>query len=137
MPAEALVQFALRPEGSRIATVTPEFEFGPAAFGYATIPTPIPAHYQGQRITFEVGATVWYPEGRGKMVRFRCGIAVPHNVRFRSLSVAIERLLLLFTGHLLLSRFALTTLTLPTNVAEQLPDGVTPHVETLWTISPV
>jgi hypothetical protein len=155
----ALVQIALRPLGSQQATVAPEFECGPAAFGIVSLPTPIPARYQGQHTTFEVGATVRYPQGKGKMVRFRDGVPVTYSAKFGNFPIPVEQLfkavsrrVLLGFAALVLRAFvylflrgkvgeffadaiALVTLTLPTDVAESLDETIAPSMETLWTLA--
>lgn len=44
--------------------------------GQETAPWPIPEHYQGKPSRLRVGADVDYPEGRGRMVRFKDGMQV-------------------------------------------------------------
>ncbi|MGD0898115.1 MAG: hypothetical protein ABR915_09795 [Thermoguttaceae bacterium] len=132
---KALAQIAIRPQGTRQTTATPEIECGPASFGIVSIPTAVPARYQGQGITFEVGATVRYPEGKGKMVRFRAGVPVLHNARFGGFSIVIWRVLHLMAGHLLLSGVRVT-MSMPTLVAEQLAEDIVPSIETVWTLDP-
>ncbi len=60
----------------QIATVTFDIACEPAAFGVARIAIPLPERVQGKRQSFDVGASVEYPPGKGRTLRFRDGLAV-------------------------------------------------------------
>jgi hypothetical protein len=113
-------RIALRPAGSRVATVSPDIECGPAGFGVAKFAVAIPRRHQGKTVTFEIGVDVDYPLGRGREVRFRKGQTVCHNARFRSLTVVSPTRI---------------RLTLPVDVAEDIPDGAPGDSQLLWSMS--
>jgi hypothetical protein len=88
------------------------------AFGVARVPFPIPARYQGQRMTFELGADVKYPEGRGDLQRFRSGVRVGSSREMNAGHQFLTALVMLPLAVLATSRAASATLTLPQGVFE-------------------
>jgi hypothetical protein len=97
-------------------TIETGVECGGASFGVKHIPWPIPQSMQGQKVRCEVGCATEYPDGRGKLVRFREGIrASPPGGALTNVGTP--------------STFEFT---LPENVAEELPPGATPVQEILW-----
>lgn len=58
----------------RLAAPTFAFDCPGGAFGVARVPFPIPAKYQGRRMTFRMTAHAGYPQGCGELLRFRAGI---------------------------------------------------------------
>ena len=56
--------------------ITLDIECAPAAFGIATIPVAVPPEIQGKRFVYEVRASVAFPEGQGRMLRFRDGVVI-------------------------------------------------------------
>lgn len=117
---------------SEIVTLTYEIECAPAAFGVARIAIPIPAALQGKRQAFEVGASVRYPEGRGRRVRFRDGTFLRGNTKFRSSFRTALTVAGAAAGSIVLSRPATITLVLPVGVAEDIPETLLPEIRTLW-----
>jgi hypothetical protein len=104
----------------------------PAAFGVARVPIPVPASSQAKRMTFEVGASVDYPDGKGRVLRFRDGIVLRTNSNFGNAfgtSLAVAGLL---TGQLVLATPATITLELPAEVAEDVPADRPVEVQTFW-----
>jgi hypothetical protein len=47
-----------------------------AAFGKASIWWPVPEEAQGKEVSIDVAASVKYPTGRGRLLRFRDGLRV-------------------------------------------------------------
>src|SRR5688500_16359909 len=64
---------------NRFETIACEIPCAPAAYGVARIPVPLSATIQGKRQSFGVGASVDFPYGRGRTLRFRDGIVVRAN----------------------------------------------------------
>jgi hypothetical protein len=119
---------ALRPAGAGVATVSPDIQCGPAGFGVAKFPVPIPRRHQGKTVAFEIGVDAEYPVGKGREVRFRTGRAIRHDSCFQGPAVVGQGLPHAFAGH---SPTAVR-LTLPTDVAEILPDGAAGESQLFW-----
>ncbi len=132
---DSTARIALRPVGSRVATVSPDIHCGPAGFGVAKFPVAIPRRHQGMAVTFEIGVDVDYPLGKGREVRFRPGRTIRHNARFRSLSAVVRTLLHTLAGHLLIHGPTRVRLTLPSDIAESIPDSAAGGSEVLWSLS--
>ncbi len=131
----ATARIALRPTGAGVATVSPDIQCGPAGFGVAKFPVAIPRRHQGKTVTFEIGVDAEYPLGKGREVRFRSGRTIRHNARFRSLTVVVQALLHSLVGHFLMHRPTTIRLTLPSHVAQYVPDGAVGGSEVLWSLS--
>lgn len=136
LPCEG--QIALRPArgfwGGRAKMDTINIEIGCAggAFGFASLPVAVPHKLQGKELQFEVGASVEYPHGKGKRLRFHDGIHLRTDASFRSgFSTALVFAGAL-SGRVVLVKPATTTLSLPENVAEELPQRMEPTVVTTW-----
>jgi hypothetical protein len=104
----------------------------PAAFGVARVPVSIPAELQGRSQKFDVGASVEYPDGRGKLLRFREGAVIRTNAEFgntfhNALTVAGA-----FGGMIVISKPASVTFDLPDRVVDYIPDRMQVEVETIW-----
>ena len=56
--------------------VKAEIDCDGSAFGCALIKYALDPKYQGKRVSFELTAVTEFPGGKGKMVRFRDGLAV-------------------------------------------------------------
>jgi hypothetical protein len=131
-------RIALRPargfllNRAQIETITYEIECAPAAFGSARMAIPIPANLQGKRQSFEVGASVEYPEGKGRRLRFHDGISLRANSNFGNAFHTALTVAGAATGMLVLSRPAKVTIDLPVGVAVEIPDGMEPEIKTLW-----
>jgi len=128
-------RIALRPACAGVATVSPDIECGPAGFGVAKFPVAIPPRHQGKTVTFEIGADTDYPLGKGREVRFRTGRTIRHNSQFHSLTVVVQAVLHSFVGHFLVHSPAAIRLTLPSDVAEYVPDSVVGESQVLWSLS--
>lgn len=117
---------------TKIETITYEIECAPAAFGVARIAIPVPEKLQGKRQSFEVGASVNYPDGKGQRLRFRDGVFIRSNTNFgysfgTALTVAGAA-----TGSIVLLKPATVTVKLPVGVTEDIPDNIVPEINTLW-----
>jgi hypothetical protein len=117
----AVARIALRPFAAGLATVSPDIECGPGGFGIAKFPVVIPKRHQGKTVNFEIGADVDYPTGKGGEIRFRKGREIRHTSRFRSLT-AVEQPVVV-------------RLTLPTSVAEYIPESAIGESHELWRLS--
>jgi hypothetical protein len=136
--APCLGRIALRPARgfflgrAKMDTILVEVSCDPAAYGVARVPIPIPANLQGKRHSFEVGASVDYPQGKGRLLRFHDGIALRANSRFGNAFGTTLMVAGAMTGQIVIASPATVTLDLPANVAEQVSDGQNPEVKTLW-----
>jgi hypothetical protein len=128
----SIARIALRPAGARVATVSPDIKCGPAGFGVAKFPVAIPRRHQGKTVTFEIGVDAEYPHGKGREVRFRNGRTIRHNSRFRSLALVVQGMLNMLVGHFFIPSPARIRLTLPTDVAEDIPDSAAADSQVLW-----
>jgi len=52
------------------------FRVGPGEYGFATFTLPLPPNIKGKTVSLDVSASVKYPDGRGKLLRFRNGLQV-------------------------------------------------------------
>jgi hypothetical protein len=138
--APCVGRVALRPaknfflDRSPIETFGVEIACPPAAFGLARLPISIPKQLQGKRQSFEVGASVEYPQGKGKTLRFRDGMVLRTNAEFGN---AFHTTLIVtgaLTGHIILSRPAKLIATLPMDVRAPIQSGQMPDIAILWTL---
>jgi hypothetical protein len=133
-------QIALRParnfflNRNKFDAICIDVECGAGAFGFATLPIPIPAAFQGKRQQFEVGASVKYPHGRGRKLRHSEGMVLRTNSKFANTFGSVLTVAGALGGSVVISSPAKVTLDLPFSVAEKLPDGLEPAVRTLWTL---
>jgi hypothetical protein len=104
----------------------------PAAVGVARVALPVAAKLQGKRQSFEVGASVNYPQGKGCQLRFRDGVILRADSNFQDGVMTALAVGLVMTGHIVLTRPAMARMKLPTGVAEEIPDGLTPEIKTVW-----
>lgn len=126
---------ALRPTGAGVATISPDIQCGPAGFGVAKFPVAIPQRHQGKIVTFEIGVDADYPLGRGREVRFRTGRTIRHDSQFCRLTIVPQTLLHSLVGYVLNHSPAVVRLTLPTDVAENVPDSAVGESQMLWSLS--
>lgn len=87
---------------------------------------------QGKWQSFEVGASVRYPEGYGKRIRFHDGIFLRSNTKFRNSFGTALTLIGAATGSIVFSRPATVAIALPTGVAENIPPNLAPETKILW-----
>lgn len=117
----------------RIETIIYEIECAPAAFGMTRIAIPIPDKLQGKRQSFEVGASVHYPDGKGQRLRFRDGVLLRSNTNFKDLFGTVLAVAGAATGSIIvLSKPATARVELPIGVTENIPDNLAPEIKTLW-----
>lgn len=130
-------RIALRPKAGffgrqKIDTIALEIPCEPAAFGVVSMPIPVPLAVQGKRQTFEVGASVKYPQGRGKMLRFRDGIVIRTNSNFGDAFGTTLAVGALLGGNILIPQPATVELELPRGVLELPPRELQPEVKSIW-----
>ena len=134
-PCEASI--ALRPASGffltrkKIKALAADVQCVPAAFGVVRVPLPVPEKYQGRKVSFDVGASVSYPQGRGRILRFKDGTRVG-KASFSSPGGAALTLAGMFAGQVVMSRPASVKLALPVGVRQELPDDTPVQVETFW-----
>jgi len=99
------------------------------AFGVCRLPWPISAEMQGRKVAFEIACATRYPQGRGKLLRYREGLraGTPGSGRRAAATAG-----LLLVGVVSVSRPATFTFKLPTGIAEETPPGIEPVVEILY-----
>jgi hypothetical protein len=102
------------------------------AFGKTSWPVGVPYEAAGRAITFDVGARVRYPQGKGRILRFRDGITVRHDDTFHSTFVSVLRGLAILGGGFLFSRPAAATLEIPYAVEEFVPLQAREWTEIRW-----
>jgi hypothetical protein len=116
----------------KIEMVTFEIDCEPGAFGFARIPVPLSKEFHGKRQSFEVGASVDYPQGKGRKLRFQDGIILRADSDFGNKFATAVAMAGVLTGHIMLTRPATAKFALPANVAEVIPPNMNPEMETLW-----
>jgi hypothetical protein len=117
---------------ANIDAITYEVECAPAAFGFARIAVPIPQKLQGKRQSFEVGASVEYPNGKGRRLRFHDGIFLRTNTNFGNGFRTAVTIAGAAGGAIVLSKPATATMDLPLGVGEELSAPHPPEIVTLW-----
>ncbi len=117
---------------AKIETIAIQIECGPAAFGIARMAIPVPSSLQGKRQTFEVGASVDYPNGKGRRVRFHDGIVLRANSNFSDSFRTALNVAGTLTGPIVLVTPATVKMELPAGVAEDVPEAMKPEIHTLW-----
>ncbi len=118
---------------SKIDIFTFWIKCAPGAFGYTRLAIPIPEKLQGKSQSFEIGASVEYPEGKGKQLRFFDGMIVRHNTNFGNTLGTVLVAAGALTGTIVLPGSPpKITVTLPADVAEVIPYDIEPETTTLW-----
>jgi hypothetical protein len=134
----SLGRIALRPARgffmtrAKIDSITFEIQCPPAGFGFARIAIPIPEKLQGKRQSFEVGASVRYPEGKGRRIRFHDGVFLRSNTNFGNSFGTALTVAGAATGSIVLSKPATATIDLPIGVTEDIPGNLVSKTKTLW-----
>jgi hypothetical protein len=137
--APCIGRIALRPARgfflgrAKLETIAFEIRCEPAAYGIARFPIAIPANLQGKKQSFEVGASVDQPQGKGHTLRFREGIILRANTKFGNVfGTGLTIAYAITGGGIYLSRPATVVIELPTGVAEEAPGDLRPDIRTLW-----
>ncbi len=117
---------------AKIDFISFEIECPPGGFGFARIAIPIPEKLQGKRQSFEVGASVRYPEGKGRRIRFHDGVFLHSNTNFGNSFGTALTVAGAATGSIVLSNPATATIDLPIGVTEGVPDYLVSETKTLW-----
>ena len=112
--------------------ITMEIACEPAAFGLARMPISLPQVIQGTRQELEVGASVEFPRGKGRRLRFRDGMLLRANADFGSRFNKAITIAGAVGGVIVLTKYATVTIDLPTHVAEYVRDAPPTEVKTLW-----
>jgi hypothetical protein len=107
---------------AKIDSIVVELDCEPAAFGVARLIVPLPATLQGRRQSIEVGASVEYPEGKGRRLRFRDGITLRANSNFGNAFHTGLTVASVLTGHIQYMSPVAAALELPKGVAEEIPE---------------
>ncbi len=107
-------------------------EAEPAAYGVVRLAIPVAEKLQGKEQMFEIGAKVKYPDGRGKLLRFKEGS--PVGTLAIGITEEVARLVvgLAYGGLSSIYQPGRCPVVLPEDVATELPDDLIPSTETLW-----
>jgi hypothetical protein len=118
---------------AKMESIIAEVDCEPAAFGVARVAVPLPAALQGCRQSFEIGASVEYPEGKGRRLRFGDGVVLRANSKFGNAFAAGLTVAGALTGQIVYTSPATVAIDLPNGVAEDVADRarLTP-VDTIW-----
>jgi hypothetical protein len=130
-----IAHVALRPvtfSGAQTTLVYMGVRCPGAGFGSAKMEVGVPSKLQGKKISFDVGADVQYPEGKGTMMRFKGAVVLRRNTNFVDAFARTTSLLALLGGALMIHRPPRVKYTLPDNVADELPSVVPERAEILW-----
>lgn len=121
--------FLQRPD---IETLLIDIDVEPAAFGIASSPISIPLLLQGKSQSFEVGASVEYPQGKGTRLRFGDGIFLRSNSQFGNRFGTGLMLAGALSGQIVFVSPASMKVELPHGVATELPFPVSQQIMTVW-----
>jgi hypothetical protein len=119
--------FSGRPD---LSDITLGLTCGPTEFGCSTIPWTIPENLQGKIVSLSLYAGVKYPNGRGKLLRFKDGLrvgAVGTDVWREGLQIAGA-----IGGALVISRPARIKFTLPSGVSSSKQETISAETKTIW-----
>lgn len=114
-----------------LGTLTVEIECAGGGFGVTSVPWGIAKKFQGKKQSLDVGAKVTYPNGRGKMIRYRGGMQVGNasvDMWKGILTVAAAA-----GGMIVISKSAKVKLMIPNDVEEFVDDDLPIVTKTLWT----
>lgn len=132
-------KIALRPAGSSGARknwecylLTYDISCPPAGVGIASIPIYISAALRGSELKFDIGATVKYPDGKGRMLRFRDAAMLRANVEFRNRYYQMLTILGLCGAVWVNLRQPQLYVCLPQDINEELPPTTEQTTKILW-----
>ena len=103
-----------------------------AAFGLVRVPMAVPRALQGRNQVLEVAAAVQYPQGAGRLLRFKNGLRVG-KANASGLGSAGLTIGLLAVGVISINRPATAAVPLSAGVADLLPPGLQSDIQILWT----
>lgn len=133
-----IARIALRPARGlfirpKLALVVFDIQSAPAEFGLARLAIPVPSEFQGKKIAFEVGATVNYPQGKGRRLRFGDGTTLRANADFHDAFRLALTIGCIITGRIFhIPGPPTTEIMLPTGVADEIDERLEPECKTLW-----
>ncbi|WP_422926999.1 hypothetical protein [Singulisphaera sp. PoT] len=113
-----------------LSSMTVQVECPAAGFGVTRIPWPVGKKFQGKKQALDVGADVFYPEGRGTMVRYRGGLHVG-RAGFDTWKV-IQTVAGALGGMIVYSKPARIKLRLPCDVEESVGDDLPISTVIIW-----
>jgi hypothetical protein len=103
-----------------------------AAYGLAKQEVGLPEEWQGKNVSFDLGADVNYPEGKGKTMRFKDATLLRQNTHFVNNFGRITSVLALLGGHIHIHGPFRVKYTMPDNVATDSATTVSEQVQILW-----
>jgi hypothetical protein len=113
-----------------LASMSIQVDCPAGGYGVTSIPWAVAKKYQGKKQALDVAASVTYPEGRGKLIRYRGGVQVgPAGSDPMRVIMTVAGAM---GGMIVLSRKARGTITLPGDVAETVDDALPITTEILW-----
>jgi len=136
--APCIGRIALRPSKgfflsrADIGTIGLTITCEPAAFGICRFAVPLPNELQGTTQSFDVGASVEYPSGKGRRLRFHDGLPIRTNTEFKDSTAKAIAIAGAFTGQIVLYSPATVKMKLPTGVADRLDEPSAVETRTLW-----
>lgn len=117
---------------AKIDAILFEIDCQPGAFGVARMAIPIPVDRQGKQQSFEVGAAVDYPAGKGRRIRYHDGVFLRANTKFADSFRTALMIGSAVTGQIHLFEPETVTVTLPIGVADEISDPIDAQIETIW-----
>jgi hypothetical protein len=117
---------------AQIEWILLEIACPPGGFGAATIPFAIPLDLQGSRHWFEIGASVHFPKGKGKQLRFGDGVVIRSSAKFENPLGDGLFIAGVATGQIVLSQPAKVELALPSEVAPEMPKPLPRELKVFW-----
>jgi hypothetical protein len=112
-----------------VGSFTIEIECEGGAFGVTRLPWGVPQRYQGRQQSFDVGASVSYPKGRGTLLRYRDGshVGAARPTAWAGIMTAAAAL----GGMIVITKPAKVKIQLPMGVSEIVADDARIVTETL------
>ena len=130
------VHIGLRPrKPTNVERIQVDFTCEPAAFGVVHAPVVFDLFARGKESIYEIGATVRYPKGKGKQLRFRSGKKVEMNARLNNTFFRFFQFFFLPFGLALWRSFTTITFQIPQHVDPHASTDNNIYIETLWKLS--
>jgi hypothetical protein len=89
---------------------------------------------QGWKQHFDISASVHYPKGRGRMLRYRVGSRADYHTPLRGKVRAVIAIFSALMLHPHYHKAASMTLELPLDVTDELPAELRPEAQTFWSL---